>query len=207
MEEKKVSQKNETSYVVSSNLWLVLGLVVFLVIGFILFSVYTIGFKSPAQPSNEEVLPKTSLRLENPAQTGEGASSNTWENKITLKTDKMVTGAQIELTYDPAHLKNLDIKAGDLIPNAVVLLKKVDEKNGTITFAIAIPPGSAPITGQGNIATITFTENEKSEGEFSIKFTEGTEVAAQGISESVLDKAMDNLFTLGHKPEFEPEAD
>ncbi|RJQ36304.1 hypothetical protein C4559_05390 [Candidatus Microgenomates bacterium] len=74
---------------------------------------------------------------------------NTGENKATA--------VQLELTYDPKALTNIDIKPGNYFENPIVLLKNVDDKNGRITYAIAISPTGAPKKGEGIVATITFT--------------------------------------------------
>jgi len=145
--------------------------------------------KQPTSPTYAH----TSLRLTPPANTP--ALPNTYSTDVSITTggDK-ITAAQLELSYDPKVLTNVQIKPGTFIKNPVVLLKKVDQTNGRISLAIGIPLGQAAPTGQGTIATITFDEISTATGSTILDFLPKTAVTAQGIAQSVLKTSTGSLF-------------
>ena len=104
---------------------------------------------------------------------------------IDTKTNK-VTAVQLEISYDPKQLTNVDIAPGTFFDNPLVLLKNIDEKKGLITFALAISPAQSAKQGTGNVATITFTSNLAKGTQTEIKVLPETLVTAEGVSSSVL---------------------
>lgn len=107
---------------------------------------------------------------------------------IDTKTNK-VTAVQLEISYDPKKLTNVDIVApssGGFFENPIVLLKKIDEKKGLISFALAISASQTAKMGTGNVATISFTSLITPPGQTEIKVLPETLVTAEGISSSVL---------------------
>ena len=152
-------------------------------------SVPTPTVQQPTSPSYAH----TTLRLTPPVNTP--SLPNTYSTDVSIDTggDK-VTAAQLELSYDPKVLTNVQIKPGTFIQNPVVLLKKVDEANGRISLAIGIPLGQAAPTGSGIIATITFNEISTATGSTILDFLPKTAVTAQGIAQSVLRTSTGSLF-------------
>ncbi|MCL6096552.1 MAG: cohesin domain-containing protein [Patescibacteria group bacterium] len=145
--------------------------------------------QQPTSPSYAHTL----LRLTPPVNTP--ALPNTYTTDVTIATggDK-ITAAQLELSYDPKVLTNVQIKPGTFIKNPVVLLKKVDQTNGRISLAIGIPLGQSGPTGTGTVATITFDEVPTATGSTILDFLPKTAVTAEGIAQSVLKSSTGSLF-------------
>ena len=135
----------------------------------------------------------TTLRLTPPVNTPSLPNTYSTDVNITTDVDK-VTAAQLELSYDPKVLTNVQIKPGTFIQNPVVLLKKVDQANGRISLAIGIPLGQPAPTGTGTIATITFDEIPTATGSTILDFLPKTAVTAVGIAQSVLKESFGSLF-------------
>lgn len=82
---------------------------------------------------------------------------------VTIDTQgKPISGAQIELSYDPTLLSDVAIlpatdDASVFGPNSTVLFNSVDEELGRISLAIAVGLGEDEKIGIGKVATITFT--------------------------------------------------
>lgn len=113
---------------------------------------------------------------------------------ITTGNNK-VTAVQFELTYDPKALSNVDIKLGSLNKEWTELIKKIDPVNGTITYAVGIALGQRGISGEGSIATLTFTKAYGFTGETKIRFQPKAQATAEGIAKSVLRKTVNASFT------------
>ncbi|MCL5019065.1 MAG: cohesin domain-containing protein [Patescibacteria group bacterium] len=159
-------------------------------------AVYTQKPGAPTPVTQQPTSPSyahTTLRLTPPVNTP--SLPNTYSTDVSIATggDK-VTAAQLELSYDPKVLTNVQIKPGTFIQNPVVLLKKVDEANGRISLAIGIPLGQAAPTGTGTVATITFDEIPTATGSTILDFLPKTAVTAQGIAQSVLKTSTGSLF-------------
>lgn len=159
-------------------------------------AVYTQKPGAPTPVTQQPTFPSyahTTLRLTPPVNTP--SLPNTYSTDVSIATggDK-VTAAQLELSYDPKVLTNVQIKPGTFIQNPVVLLKKVDEANGRISLAIGIPLGQAAPTGTGTVATITFDEIPTATGSTILDFLPKTAVTAQGIAQSVLKTSTGSLF-------------
>jgi hypothetical protein len=91
---------------------------------------------------------------------------------ITINTNgKSVSGAQVELSYDPKVLTNVTLTPALRNPffgaNPVVLINNVDPTQGRISFAIAVGNNESEKTGTGSIATLGFTVNKFSGATFS----------------------------------------
>lgn len=158
-------------------------------------AVYTQQPNLIPQPTQKPQAPvaHTVLTLSTPTLTTAG----NYESHITISTSSdKVTAAQIELSYDPKALTNVDIKPGSFIQNPVVLFKKVDQANGRISLALGIPLGQKGVSGTDILATITFNEVQGASGNSSISFLPKTAVTAQGIAQSVLKSSVNNSFIL-----------
>lgn len=192
MEEKAVQTKKGMSKQT-------LGFVLFLIVVTLILlglAVYTQKVGVPTPPAKQPAsLPyaHTILRLTPPVNTPSLPNAYSTDIIIVSNGDK-VTAAQLELSYDPKVLTNVQIKPGTFIKNPVVLLKKVDETNGRISLAIGIPLGQAAPTGEGTIATITFNEVSTSTGSTILNFLPKTAVTAQGVAPSVLKSSTGSLF-------------
>lgn len=96
-----------------------------------------------------------------------------------------VNAVQLELSYDPEALFDVDIAPGDFFTNPSVLLKNIDEETGRISYALATAVGQTGKQGNGTIAILTFKSKAQAE-ETTITFLPKTQVAADGIQTSVL---------------------
>lgn len=96
-----------------------------------------------------------------------------------------VTAVQLELKYDPTALSQITITPSTFIPNATVLIKKIDTVNGRISYAVGIPPKQTPLMGTGTVATIRFVLSDTAK-QTTIDFLPKTLVTAEGLTPSVL---------------------
>lgn len=111
---------------------------------------------------------------------------------IMINTNgKPVSGAQIELSYDPKVLTNVTLTPALRNPffgtNPVVLINNVDSAQGRISYAIAVSNTDSEKTGSGSIATLGFTVNKFSGATFSqITFLPKSAVTTFSSQASVL---------------------
>lgn len=102
-----------------------------------------------------------------------------------------VTAIQLELQYDPKAITNVRIKPSQFFASPVELMKRIDRKNGKITYMVGISPLQKPIKGRGTVAEISFKKVPSAnfrETEFTFSRTANAEsiVAATGVDLSVL---------------------
>ncbi len=160
--------------------------------------------KQPPAPIQQVPTPtisyaQTLLRINNNPTVVNSTSSAVpiYSTDVTITTgNNKVNAVQLELAFDVAHLYNVDIKPGSLFQNGVELLKKVNNQNGTISYAIVSPLGQKGFSGSGIVATITFAENGKPGDLARIKFLPKTLVTALGIDKSVLKTAVSATFAI-----------
>ena len=106
---------------------------------------------------------------------------------ITISTGtNKVTAVQMELQYDPKILINVSITPGTFLGNPVILLKKVDQKNGRVSYALGISPQDNGKIGSGEVAILTFETLVQIPTQTSIQFLPKSLVTAEGITQSVL---------------------
>lgn len=160
-----------------------------------------VTIQQPTSPSYAH----TSLTLTPPVNTP--SLPNTYSTNVSITTggDK-VTATQLELSYDPKVLTNVQIKTGTFIQNPVVLLRKIDQANGRISLAIGIPLGGKTPVGTGTVATITFNEVLTATGSTILDFLPKTAVMAQGIAQSVLKTTTGSLFFVNQNESSTPAA-
>lgn len=155
--------------------------------------------KNPAPVPQITTAPKkeiaqTSLSFSDEQKYASGSSLLKTDILIDSKENK-ITGAQIELTYDPRVLTKVDILPGDFLKDSVEVLKKVDIKTGRISYVLGSKLNRNS-QGTGAIATITYLRlNNKLT---TIDFLPQTLITAQGFSESVLVDSKSGI--LGLKP-------
>lgn len=112
--------------------------------------------------------------------------SGTYEVDILIDSgDNSITGGQLEISFDPKILKNVDIKPGAFLSNSSEGGKKIDEANGKITYTLLNRPGEKGVSGTGVLATITFSKTSKEET--FLEFLPQTLITAENpIDQSVL---------------------
>lgn len=138
-------------------------------------------FKSPTSNENSDFA-NTSLSISDEIRT---ISEGNYETDVLINTNgDKISGAQIELAFEPTLLTNVDISPADFLSNPSVLIKSIDTKNGTIKLIIAIKPGEEMVGGTGAIATISFTKT--SSEPTNISFLPTSQVSTTGLNKSVL---------------------
>ena len=147
-----------------------------------------------ALPKNQkDLLPKLiNKEAVNPADTTLAISDaqknedTTYSSIVSIDTGKNnVNAVQIELIYDPNAISNVKVTPMDFFPEYVELLNNVDNKNGRISYALAVAPGQERTKGAGDIAKITYTINQSSVST-SFNFLPKTDVAGDTTAVSLL---------------------
>lgn len=111
--------------------------------------------------------------------------------------ESSVTGAQIELSYNPALLQNVVFTPASnetaffkTSTEHIILQNIHNSKTGKISSIIALFPNVKAIKGTGLLGTLTFKTTVPSKFETKITFQPGTAVSTQGKSVSILKEAL-----------------
>jgi len=119
-------------------------------------------------------------------------------NVLISSGNNKTTAVQLEISYNPKVLTNVDIKTGPFFTTPVVLLKKIDAVNGRISYALGINPTQKPTNGNGVVATITFsTVVGTTATQTPINFDLKTAATAVGYAQSVIKQTTGVLFQFG----------
>lgn len=138
-------------------------------------------FETPSKQATD--IAHTSLSISD--QPRSASTAGTYETDVNIDSqDNLITGVQLEISYDPKVLTNVEIKAGDFIPNSIVTQKKVDSAKGTISYWLWISQGNSGAKGKGTVAVISFSKTGSNET--SINFLPDTVVGDQRYGQSVL---------------------
>lgn len=138
--------------------------------------------------SKETEKPRGSVKLllrPNPYTIEKDAKTPGVNIRIESK-ENHITGAQIELQYDPKIITNVNIEPGSYLPNAIELFKTVDKIKGHVTYALGIPPNGTPKKGNGILAKITFSLVQPVPTQTDLTLVTGTAVTATESMQSVL---------------------
>lgn len=177
--------------------WALVGGLIILTVGLLYLSLSSNKNPAPAPqitavPNKESA--QTSLSFSDEQKYASGSSLLKTDILIDSKENK-ITGAQIELTYDPKVLSKVDIIPGDFLKDSVEVLKKVDVNTGRISYVLGSKLNNNS-KGTGVLATITYLRlNNK---QTNIDFLPQTLITAQGLSQSALEKTTPGV--LGLKP-------
>lgn len=159
-----------------------------------------LAFRSGSKEDSAQIAPPLVSPIPTPtpvAQTVLALSPNplvvaSQSGSLTLNIDtgaNNVTAIQVELTYDPTLFAVTDIATGTFFEDPIILLKKIDEKNGKVSYVLATTPAAKAVSGKGTIATLSFTTTIPSGQKTQISFTKKTLVTAEGAQASVLKSA------------------
>lgn len=142
----------------------------------------------------EQSQENTVLSLSNTQKNANG----TYFSDVLIDTGKdKLNAVQLELSFDPKALTNVDISAGNFLPQATELIKKVDPVNGTISYAISLPFGQSPVSGKGVIAKITYSPVSSSlDTSTTINFLPKTEVSSLSTGLSVLKQTVGGIVQI-----------
>ncbi len=165
-------------------------LIILLIAGVAGLLALSISPKQAPQPETQASVAQTSLAVAAPKIDSLGNSSadiiiNTQGNKVTA--------VQMEMTYDPQVLGNVDIKPGPFFTNPTELLKKIG--GGKISYALGVGLGQKGVSGNGVVATISFIKLANT-GKTSINFAPKSLVSAESIIQSVLRNTKGITFDL-----------
>lgn len=151
-----------------------------------------------ASISPTPIFAHTTLNLmPNPAISTAGANTQI-AVMINSNGDK-VSAAQLELAFDPTALTFVDIAPAttDAFFNRTTqLLKVIDQRNGKVSYAIALASSEKTKAGSGTLAVITVRLAPTAK-QAELTFLPSTLVTATGVTQSVLTTATGTTITLG----------
>jgi len=154
---------------------------------------------TPQKPQAQVAYASTTLEISSsPVSSSSQSAKSSYTTDVTIDTggDK-VTAVQLELKYDPKAISNVAMKPGSFFTKPAELIKKVNSKDGTVSYALGINPGEKGVSGTGIAATITYTEIGQTGTYTQINFLPKTLVSAEGNDKSVLKKSIGALIMLG----------
>jgi len=163
------------------------GTIIFIVLGLILYLIYNTGLFGTNQNSpSSAVLPTPT-----PITTSiVSFKKHPNENKLDVVLDsgaKPVSAAQLDISFDPNVLTNMQVTNGDFFDNPVVLMNKVT--GGNIFYAAAIPAIGKDKAGQGVVAVLSYTPNAVAGNQTSLKFLSRTKITTTDLNNSILKQA------------------
>lgn len=128
------------------------------------------------------------------------ANLRSYENKVT----KMA----FELGYDPAVLDFVSVKPVDVLFRKQVLVDKVDNGKGVISFTSIIRPenGEQPMQGHEPVLMLTFKLHDPSlrTGTTEVKYLPGTQLTAIGVNGSPVIKSQNATIYLKTPDNYKP---
>lgn len=147
-----------------------------------------------SQQQQEESLADTSLSID---ESVKDEQNNEYYSLVNIDSGKnSVVGVQLELYYDPSLITNVIVTPLDFFPQAVEVLKKVDDKNGRISYAITVSPGEAAVNGKGQLVKINYTPIGNNGISGVINFLPKTEVSGESTSGSLLKSTSDGEINI-----------
>lgn len=153
------------------------------------------------QPTVMPVLPQTTISFGELSTVLSTTSAKAYSLPIEIATyNNKVTVAQIELSYDPKVLTNVSVNAGSFFVNPFILINKVDEKNGRVSYSIGISPQDNAKQGNGLLATLTFQIIKPTLQSTSIVLLPKSLIVAEGTDRSVLKATTSAQITVGEAP-------
>lgn len=147
-----------------------------------------------AQDIVPTISPKSVLLFDPAILDTSARLQSTYSATVILDTNgQEVSGAQIELSYDPVILRNVSIFPAEnniLGANPSVILNKVDPELGRISLEIVVAGlDSEEISGNGNIATLTFSINNSLAQSTEISVVNKTTIRSIKSTNSLLQSA------------------
>lgn len=147
-----------------------------------------------SQQQQEESLADTSLSID---ESVKDEQNNEYYSLVNIDSGKnSVVGVQLELYYDPSLITNVTVIPLDFFPQAVEVLKKVDDKNGRISYAITVSPGETAVKGQGQLVKISYTPIGNKGISGVINFLPKTEVSGETTAGSLLKSTSDGEINI-----------
>ena len=150
--------------------------------------------------SNPGITTNSTKEAKNPADTilsinpsVKDEALSTYSSDVLVDTgSNTINGVQLELYYDPSIITNVTINSGNFFSPSVELLKKIDQSNGRISYALSVLPGQKGESGKGTFATINYTVIPSlTSDRTSFNFLPKTEVSGENTSGSLLKSTND----------------
>lgn len=151
-----------------------------------------------SEPTVAPVLPQTTISFGELSTVLSTTSAKIYSLPIKITTaNNKATGVQLELSYDPEVLTNVNVNAGSFFVNPFILINKVDEKNGRISYAIGINPQDTGRQGNGIVAIINFQAQKPTLQSTTIVLLPKSLVTAEDADRSVLKATTSAQFIVG----------
>ena len=171
----------------------------------VLIAIYGSPAKKPQPAPVATVSPKQTVLSISADQLATSSAMSSSSANVNILTGKnKVTVLQLELSFDPKAIGNVDITAGDFFKNAGVLIKDINQEKGLISYVLGISPGQSGVMGQGIVAKISYESRATSSATTTIKFLPKTLVTAEGIATSVLKQAVNGTLKIEPKAMLTP---
>jgi len=134
---------------------------------------------NPAAPSATAAPLQLSVT---PQQTIQKVGS-TFQMKVHLQGGHDIFSVPMQLHFDPKVLSLVNVDTGDLLAKdgQTTALVHRDEGNGDVTISASRPPGVHGVTGNGDVAILTFQAKAAGNGDVQI-----IKAAARNSSQSIL---------------------
>lgn len=126
------------------------------------------GQPSPTTPNTPSPA-GAALRFDPPTITT--SAGGTFTVNVNMNAGSDIASVPMQITYDPKHLSVVKIDNGDFLTRdgePVALVHRDDVNTGTLVASAARPPGTAGVSGQGTVFSVTFTAKEKGDTVLSI---------------------------------------
>lgn len=148
--------------------------------------------EKPSEKIAELPYAQTVLTVSKPILSGDTYTANVLINTGTNNIDAV----QLEMTFDPTQITDVEVSPGTFLVNPIVLIDEVNPETGSVSYAISSAPGQESKGGTGIVAVITFQQLGAEGTETAINFEPKTLVSSQEIDKPILKSATGITFTL-----------
>ena len=102
------------------------------------------------------------------------APGSTFAVNVMLKGAQNVYSVPLQVSYDPKILQVVNVSNGGLLSQdgqVVGIVHRDDDSTGTLQISATRPPGTAGVSGQGTVVTLTFMA--KASGQSTLAISKG----------------------------------
>ncbi len=102
------------------------------------------------------------------------APGSTFSVNVLLKGAQNVYSVPLQVSYDPKILQVVNVSNGGLLSQdgqIVGIVHRDDDSTGTLQISATRPPGTAGVSGQGTVVTLTFMA--KASGQSTLAISKG----------------------------------